>query len=332
MPGINGPASLAAIHRADDDLARLLAALKALGMEATTDVLLASDHGASTISKDSATSFAASQSYKDVPAQLLPPGFVAIDLAHGLGLRLFDPDARAAPVPAGTHPLRANGLLGDDPAHPLVVVVANGGSDLVYLPAPDPALAARIVHLLAAQDYTSGMFADSRLGSIPGTLPLSALGLEGSTGMPLPALVVNFRSFSLGCADPTTCAAGVADSVQQQGQGAEGSFGRAHTRNVMGAIGPGFRTAYTDPMPASTADIGLTIAALLGLTLPAKGGLAGRVLTEAMPNGAMVGTRPLTLRSAPDEAGRVTVVKYQTVGAIRYFDAAGYPGRSQGLE
>jgi hypothetical protein len=124
----------------------------------------------------------------------------------------------------------------------------------------------------------------------------------------------------------------VADTGLQQGQGMHGSFSRADTRNVMGALGPGFRTEYADPSPVSNADIGKTIAYLLGLTIPAKGKLAGRVLTEAMPNGAQAGYRPLTLRSAPDDAGRVTVLKYQTVGQTRYFDAAGYPGRTLGLD
>ncbi len=336
MPGINGPTSLASIRNADDDLGRLLAALKALALDATTDVILTSDHGFSTISKESATSYAATQSYKDVPPALLPPGFVAVDLAHGLNLKLFDPDAKAVsgrgPLTPGSFPTRANGLLGDDPAHPQVVVAANGGSDLVYLPRPDRDLAARIVNILAAQDYASGLFVDSRLGSIPGTLPLAAIALEGTAVTPMPAIVVNFRTFSLGCTDPTACGVEVADTSLQQGQGMHGSFSRADTRNIMGAMGPGFRAAYQDPSPASNADIGKTVAMLLGLKIKDKGMLVGRPLTEAMPNGAAVGFRPLILRSKPDDSGQVTVLKYQTIGATRYFDAAGYPGRTLGLD
>ncbi len=37
------------------------------------------------------------------------------------------------------------------------------------------------------------------------------------------------------------------------------------------------------------------------------------------------------LRSEPDDAGRVTVVLSQSVGDTRYFDVAGYPGRTLGL-
>src|SRR5262249_7336171 len=62
LPGINGPTSLASIKNADDNLASILAALKAQGVEATTDVIITSDHGFSTISKESASSYAASQS------------------------------------------------------------------------------------------------------------------------------------------------------------------------------------------------------------------------------------------------------------------------------
>jgi len=332
VPGINGPTSLAAIKNADNVLAKILAALKALGLDTTTDVILTSDHGFSTISKESATSYAASLSYKDVPPAFLPPGFVAIDLAHGLGMRLYDPDAKNAAVPPGAYTARANGLIGEDPANPLVVVAANGGSDLVYLPKPDKALAAKLVKILAAQDYVSGLFVDSRLGPIPGTLPLSAIALEGSAMTPMPAIAVNFRTFSTGCADATTCGVEVADTGLQQGQGMHGSFSRADTRNIMGAMGPGFRPGFVDPAPASNADLGKTIAALMGLKMTDKGKLLGRVLTEAMPNGAAVSYRSLLLKSPPDENGVMTVLKYQVVGSARYFDAAGYPGRTVGLE
>ncbi len=331
IPGINGPTSRAAIKNADDDLARLLATLQALEMLDDTDVIVVSDHGFSTISKESATSWAARQSYNGVTANLLPPGFVAIDLAHALGMTLYDPDAKGAAVGVGSFPLHGNGLIGDDAANPKIVVASNGGSDLVYLPNGDKELAAKAVAALAGQDYTSGLFVDDGLGKIPGTLPLSAIALKGSAVTPLPAIVINFRTFSLGCSDPTACGVEVADTGLQQGQGMHGSFSRADTRNIMGAAGPSFRQEFEDDVPASNADIGKTIATLLWLQIPAKGKLVGRVLSEAMPNGETPVAQPVTLRSDPDSAGRRTVVLGQTVGATRYFDAAGYPGRTLGL-
>ena len=331
IPGINGPTSLASIKNVDNNLASLLAALKAQGLDRDTDVILTSDHGFSTISKESATSWAATQTYAGVPANLLPPGFLAIDIAHALGMNLYDPDAKSAQLNAGSFGVRSNGLIGPDPAHPLVVVAANGGSDLVYLPTGDRALAARVVAALATQDYVSGLFVDEKLGKIAGTLPLSEIALAGTAVTPMPAIAVNFRSFSVGCADPTTCGVEVADTGLQQGQGMHGSFSRADTRNIMGAAGPSFRQRFTDNAPASNADLGKTIARLLGLKIIDKGKLVGRVLSEAMPNGAMPVAKSTVVRSAPDEAGHVTMVLTQTVGSTRYFDAAGYPGRTLGL-
>jgi predicted AlkP superfamily pyrophosphatase or phosphodiesterase len=49
LPGINGPTSLAAIRNADDNLAALLAALKELSLDATTNVIVTADHGFATI-------------------------------------------------------------------------------------------------------------------------------------------------------------------------------------------------------------------------------------------------------------------------------------------
>jgi len=331
VPGINGRSSLAAIANADDNLATLLAAIKAQGLDRDTDVIVTSDHGFSTISKESGTSWAATQNYNDTSPALLPPGFVALDLAHALDLPLFDPDSKNARVTAGGHSWRGNGLLGDDPVHPKVVVVANGGSDLIYLPDGDKAMAAKVVAALAVQDYVSGVFVDDTLGSIPGTLPLSAIALHGTAVTPMPAIAVNFRTFSSGCADPTTCGVEVADTGLQQGQGMHGSFSRADTRNIMGAAGPDFREHFVDGAPASNADLGKTIARLLDLRIKDKGKLVGRVLTEAMPNGAMPRAVSSVVRSAPDATGHVTAILTQTVGTTRYFDAAGYPGRTLGL-
>jgi arylsulfatase A-like enzyme len=331
VPGINGPTSLASIRNADNDLAALLAAVQALGLDGTTDVIVTADHGFSTISKESATSFAATQSYKDAPPHLLPAGFVAIDIAHGLGKTLLDPDAKYQEVAAGSHPSRGNGLIGGDKDHPEVVVASNGGSDLVYVPGGDKVLASKVVDILAGEDYVSGLFVSDDLGPIAGTLPISAIDLKGSAVTPIPAIVVNFRTFSTGCANPLNCAVEVADTLLQQGQGMHGSFGRADTIIMGGAIGPDFRKGFTDSAPTSNADIGKTMAALLGLRIQDTGKLVGRVLSEAMPDGKMPEWKTTFEVSTPDAAGRRTIVQAQLAGQTRYFDAAGYAGRTVGL-
>jgi len=192
-PGINGPTSLAAIKNADDNLADLRRALDELGLSANTDIVISADHGFSTISKESKTSPAAQATYADVPEGLLPPGFVAIDLAKALTLPLSDPDDKNAAVASGKYPKRGNGLIGSDAMKPDVVVASNGGSDLVYVPGKDAALTARVVTALLAQDYVSGLFVDDDLGTFSGTLPLSSINLRGASVTPRPAMADGSR-------------------------------------------------------------------------------------------------------------------------------------------
>jgi len=331
-PGINGPTSLAAIKNADDNLAELRQALDALGLAATTDIIVSADHGFSTISKESETSPSAKANYTDVPAGLLPPGFVALDLAKALAMPLHDPDNKNAAVAAGTYPKRGNGLIGADAAKPDVVVASNGGSDLVYVPGKNRVLTEKIVNALLRQDYVSGLFVDDDLGAIPGTLPLSAINLKGSSVTPRPSVVINFRSYADGCDKPVMCAVNIADTGLQQGQGMHGSFNRADTMNFMAAIGPDFKAGFVNDAPVSNADMGKTMAHILRLKIPFKGALMGRVAEEALPGGASPVVESFIERSKPGQDGLTTILVGQRVGPNRYFDAAGFPGRTVGMD
>jgi hypothetical protein len=331
VPGINGPTSLAAIRNADDDLARIRAALNELGLLNSTDIIAIADHGFSTIAKESETSSTVKTKFADTPEGRLPLGFVALDLAHALDERLIDPDALYQPVADGQHPRFGNGLIGGEPNRPKVVVAANGGSDLIYLPDGDRDTAKRVIDTLLSEDYVSGIFVDTRLGKFPGTLTLDDIALEGSAVTPHPAIVISFRSFDMVCGEPVRCTVEIADTVLQEGQGMHGSFSRADTWNFMAMEGPDFKSHFIDPAPASNADVGRTIAQIMRLDLSGNGKLVGRVLTEAMPNGEVPESRGRVLTSEPAANGLVTVLDVQTVGATRYFDAAGFPGRTVGL-
>src|SRR4030081_68097 len=331
-PGINGPTSMAGIKNADDNLAQLRKALDDLGLSASTNIIVSSDHGFSTISKESKTSPSAKMSYDDTPKDFLPMGFLAIDLAKALNLPLFDPNDKNARIADNAHPKAGNGVLGQDPAKPDLVVATNGGSDLIYLPNKDKKLAERAIKALLEQDNVGGLFVDDRLGRFPGTLPMSQVGLKGKAVTPNPSIVVNFRSYATGCNEPTNCAVEVADTVLRQGQGMHGSFGRGDTLNFMAAIGPDFKTGYVDALPVSNADVGATAARLLGLTQKPRGNLIGRVMTEAMPNGVTPQAVSGTLKSSPAANGLRTVLNFQRVLTQRYFDTAGFPGRTVGLD
>ena len=329
-PGINGPTSLAAIKNADNNLAQLRKTLDDLGLSATTNIIVSADHGFSTISKESKTSSTVKNTYHDTPEGFLPLGFLALDLAKTLDLPLFDPNDKNAPVGANAYPKAGNGLLGKDPLKPDLVVATNGGSDLIYLPKGDRKFAGRTVKALLEQDYVSGIFVEDKLGKFPGTLPLSALSLKGKAVTPHPAIVVNFRSYSTGCDEPTLCSVEVADTVLRQGQGMHGSFSRGDTMNFMAAIGPDFKAGFVSELPVSNADVGITAAHLLGLKRKPKGSLIGRVMTEAMPNGLTPRSFASTIAGKPAN-GLQTVLKFQRVQEQRYFDVAGFPGKTVGL-
>ncbi len=333
-PGINGPTSIAARRNVDNNLAQVLKALKDSGLEDSTNLFIAADHGFSTISKESKTSYAASLSYPDVPKGFLPPGFLAIDIANELKQPIADPDKQNALFNPQQGKYSKNGLISQNPKDPEIVVAANGGSDLIYLPktANNKALAKRVVDFLLKQDYVSGLFVDDTLGRIPGTLPLSAINLRGASRTPTPSIVVNFKSFDTGCGNPTLCGAVIGDTGLQQGQGMHGSFSRADTYNFMTAIGPDFKQAFVDKAPVGNADVAVTFAKILNLKITGHGRLVGRVLNEILVKGPNdVAYKSETQESTPAANGLKTILKYQTVGNNKYFDVAGFPGRTLGL-
>jgi hypothetical protein len=79
-------------------------------------------------------------------------------------------------------------------------------------------------------------------------------------------------------------------------------------------------------------DVHDTLARILGLPPAPRGGLRGRVIEEALVGGRPSRVSVETLRSKPGPDGVQTVLRYQEVKGVRYFDAAGTPGRTIGLK
>ncbi len=337
-PGINGPSGKAGTRDADTTLGELLAALKAQGLDKTTDVFVTADHGFLTIAHTSATSPSARLD-PDTPLSDLSSGFLAVDLASALHTSLFDPGKNLMPVDfsgggklsSGSPLSTGAGFLGD-PQNPDVVVVPNGGADLIYLPKPNAKeTAGDIVKFLTTQDYVAAIFVNDTLGKFPGALSMSDVNLMGSARTPQPSIYVSFRSFAGGCPGQLQCAVGVHDTNLATGQGSHGSLSRAETRNFMAATGPDFKSGYADPVPVSNADIAPTLAHIAGIELPAKGKLKGRVIAEALRGGSEPGVVRHTVQSQPAANGAATILNFQQVGEARYFDAAGFAGKTVGL-
>ena len=360
IPGINGPTSKAALKNADNNLKQILDYIQSdPQLAANTDIFLTADHGFATISKHEVdadgrvtSSYAAKFIYKnaqgrqEVNTGFLPVGFVSIDLAHSLGLPLFDPDTQIdgpggkkafAPVDPVVstqlpkmlqHPVSGNGLIGGtgriaQETDAKVVVAANGGSDLIYLPQHDPELVKNIVTFLVAQDYVGGIFVNDEYKNVPGALRSSSIRLVGSSLTPSPTIAVTFKTFVADPREPLMSAVQITDYPLQQGQGMHGSFGRANTFQFMAAIGPDFKNGFVDPAPVSNADIAPTLAKILGFNLAGKGELKGRVLRETLLGGPT--TIPFSHKSAISESaasGRATILIYQQTDKQVYFDEA----------
>jgi len=283
---------------------------------------------------------------QEVNTGFLPIGFLAIDLAHELGLPLFDPDSqvngadgkkifeRVDPTITGPNPMvrqrpaAGNGLIGGtgriaEQTDAKVVVAVNGGSDLIYLPSHDADLAAKIVKFLTEQDYVGGLFVNDEYGTVPGALPTSAIRLTGASPIPSPTIVVTFKVFSTDPKHPEMTGVQITDTNLQQGQGMHGSFGRANTFNFMAAFGPDFKKQFVDQAPMSNADIEPTLAAILGLHVPSNGKWKGRVLREAMAGGppSVPYKRESTVSNSSGN-GKATILMYQMLAEQLYFDQA----------
>ena len=355
-PGINGPTSTLGLKNADRALKQLLDWLDAHpAIKANTDVLLTSDHGFATISRREiapagklTTEVSSGLAYSPVlkeapePAGTLPTGFLAVDLAVRAGMNLFDPAVRSAVGPSvyaqldvggekSQHPATGSALLGDqirqiDGSDARLIIASNGGSDMIYVPSGDPKLVASTLAQLAQFDYVGGLFVDDKFCPQPsacaGALPMSAIGLVGSSKVPRPAIVVTYKVFYQTPGDLQS-AAQISDTTLQEGQGMHGGFGREQTFNNMAAIGPDFKSGFVDESPVGNIDLAPTIARILGLQIPSVGSLRGRVVLEAMPGASNPKPEAGKLQVSPPAAsGMQTVLEYQQMQGVTYLDRA----------
>jgi arylsulfatase A-like enzyme len=351
-PGINGTTSQLSLRNADRCLQQLFSWLDAHpAIKANTDIFVTSDHGFATISRReidpsgrTTTSDSAQHDYLDAQGGVetargtLPYGFLAIDLALDLRLNLFDPDRRAAagdgvPYPrlrlgpaVWEHPLIGNGFIGAEIHRPdgsdaTAIVAANGGSDLIYVPGGSTDIVRTIVSRLLSYDYVSGVFVDDTFGDIPGTLPISVVGLVGASRLPRPAIVVAFKVFYRDPNDLQT-AVQVSDAVLREGQGMHGGFGRDSTYNNMAAIGPDFKRHFVDEAPASNADIAPTLASVMGFDLKGNGVLRGRVLREALSGERSTPPSPTKHLLSASASGARTLLFYRELNGAKYPESA----------
>lgn len=281
--GPGSPAVHDAIVHQDALLAELLHSLDVRGERATTDIIVMSDHGHSTVSAPPS-----SPSNCDHP---FGPGEVRLaQLLTGAGFKAYDGAPCIYSPTLSPYPLRHDTSGCNDefnsPSFVLVtpldassvVVAPNGGSDYVYVPSHDPALVRRVVAFLGTRREIAAIFAEPLGGSLPpGALPLAAVSAEDSAGRH-PDIIV---AYSTDQTSSVLSARGLeyASMFPPALRGMHGSLGHSDLHALLVAAGPHFKKRVIDHLPSSNTDIAPTVAALLGIPLPTA---CGRVLEEAL--------------------------------------------------
>jgi len=309
--GVGSPNYHAALQAQDELLAKLEAKLAALGLDASTDLIVVSDHGHSNVSGP-LDLFPLRRVEKGKMGEIdREHGYSVsgdIRLAHALsmaGIRAYDGSGcMHDPVMSG---VKADGsqLHADKPAnadtcpgqhlhnyttpgyellHPFLpreafVVVSNGGSDYLYQPDHDPERIRMAVRFLQSHAEYGAIFVDARYGDIAGTLPLSRVRLENTEGRN-PDIVVGYTF------DEHAVIQGM-PGIEFEGvtarsgtdHGMHGSFSPVDVHNALLAAGPDFAERYTDMLPSGNVDLAPTIAKIMGLALPQAD---GRPLLEAL--------------------------------------------------
>lgn len=162
-----------------------------------------------------------------------------------------------------------------------IVIAANGGSEYFYLLDHSRKTAEKLVRTLAERVVYGAIFVHSSYGALEGTLPLSAIGAEGTrSSPPTPDLIVSFDWNEASIAGGESGLPGIEYASAQRYRGMHGSFSPRDVHNTLIARGPHFKSGFADALPSSNVDLAPTVAHLLGLQhfrAP-----DGRVLHEAL--------------------------------------------------
>ena len=312
--GVGSPNARDALRSTDAMLGQLRAKLKQIGEEATTDIIVVSDHGHSNVAGSS--KLFPLRTIEDGAVGAVDPngysvsGLVRLaDLMHRAGFTVFD-GIGCTYLPVGLG-IKADGspvypvetdvdgkLCGKEgqkynigphkvpaslPPNALVIAV-NGGSDYIYAPDRDAATVRKAVEFLQTRSEIGAIFVDSRYGELPGTLPLNLIRVENTAGRN-PDVIVSYDY------DAAAVIGGVKGTeysgslLNNSYRGMHGSFSPVDVHNTLIAYGPDFREGLKDPLPTGNVDVAPTLAGILGLTLPQAD---GRPLLEALRNGPRV--------------------------------------------
>lgn len=301
LTGIGSEAFTAALQADDTALGEIITALQSATLDASTNIIVTSDHGLSDVLQPGASS-ADSQAYS-APTNAVRTNLAAL-LAHeaAKGAKGALPDIGAAGV--------TNGTAGKATT---VLVTPGGGSDAIIFP-NTPAvvhvgqgswatgratLAQEVVGFLEELPQVGPIFVNDALGKPNGSLPLSALGAITTTA---PDITLSFNALPLDVGQRGTNTAGFAGSTPADTTALAtwGTLSRRDLHTIFYAEGPGFMQSVRDLAPTGEADVAQTVATLVGVDLPAN--IPGRPISELLANGPTTGPNPTMRVQASTEA------------------------------
>ncbi|WP_051378121.1 alkaline phosphatase family protein [Derxia gummosa] len=205
-----------ALRAQDERLGELLARLAELKLDASTNVIVVSDHGHSSvggspqlfpprviadgkldgIATDGQTGWPVSGEART--AELIARARLGIAAFDGAGCQtsamaglrrngsnvyplLFDASGALCGQPRTQYQTRSYKLPATLPPN-AVVIAANGGAEYLYVPSGDSNLVRKLATFLQSREEYGAVFVAARHGRIAGTLPLSAVRLEAEGG------------------------------------------------------------------------------------------------------------------------------------------------------
>jgi predicted AlkP superfamily pyrophosphatase or phosphodiesterase len=205
----------------------------------------------------------------------------------------------------------------DQPNAGDIMLAGNGGSVLFYVIGHDKTLTRRLVEFLQQSDFAGVIFTKE---PIEGTFGLDQAEIASDHS---PDVVLAFRwndsknQFGVpGMID--------ADWQRAAGKGTHATLSSFDMHNMLIAAGPDFRRGQTNDLPSGNVDLTPTILRILRVTPPQK--LDGRILSEAMANGApaSAATKPetKTIEAVKDFSSGTwrQSLKISRVGSTTYLD------------
>jgi arylsulfatase A-like enzyme len=327
--------SIDATRMNDEILGRVVAKLRELGWQQSTDIIITQDHNHSTVSGDVA----------HYPLRAIVDGGVGPEDPHGYSVsgfvrtaELLTRDGLKAYDGAGCRDIPTlSGIVADgtqlyarrddehgeicgraekytSPRYPVpkslpagaIVVAANAGSDYLFVPDGNVDTIKAAVASLQSRLQFGAIFVSDRYGEIAGTLPMSLIKTENPEKGRAPDIIVSF-SYDENVAVAGKAGIIYASSVNRRGD--HGSFSPSDVRISLMASGPDFKSGLHDGLPTANVDIAPTIARILHLDLP---DVQGRVLEEALKGGPPVSEYRVVNNTRRSSSRSGVVVKLPT--------------------